>query len=54
MLHAVNNSVAFGASQDWDWEIAPLLVVMDRKPQAANPRGVSIRELFREDPALFR
>ena len=31
--------------------IAPLLVVMDRKPQAANPRGVSIRELFREDPA---
>src|SRR3546814_17827549 len=31
--------------------IAPLLVVMDRKPQAANPRGVSIRELFRDDPA---
>src|SRR3546814_13979738 len=31
--------------------IAPLLVVMDRKPRAANPRGVSIRELFRDDPA---
>jgi len=31
--------------------IAPLLVVMDKKPLAANPRGVSIRELFREDPA---
>src|SRR3546814_1746396 len=24
---------------------------MDRKPRAANPRGVSIRELFRDDPA---
>jgi squalene-hopene/tetraprenyl-beta-curcumene cyclase len=31
--------------------IAPLLVIMDKKPQAANPRGVSIRELFRDDPA---
>ncbi|MGF1630796.1 MAG: squalene--hopene cyclase [Kiloniellaceae bacterium] len=31
--------------------IAPLLVIMDKKPKAANPRGVSIRELFREDPA---
>lgn len=25
VLHAINNSIAFGASQDWDWEIAPLL-----------------------------
>jgi membrane protease YdiL (CAAX protease family) len=23
--HAVNNSIAFGASQDWGWEILPLL-----------------------------
>jgi squalene-hopene/tetraprenyl-beta-curcumene cyclase len=30
--------------------IAPLLVVMDKKPRAANPRGVSIRELFLEAP----
>jgi membrane protease YdiL (CAAX protease family) len=24
-LHAINNSIAFGTSQDWGWEIAPLL-----------------------------
>lgn len=24
-LHAINNSIAFGASQDWGWEIAPLM-----------------------------
>ncbi|MEQ8356217.1 MAG: squalene--hopene cyclase [Kiloniellaceae bacterium] len=30
--------------------IAPLLIVMDRKPQAANPRNVTIRELFQEAP----
>jgi uncharacterized protein len=24
-LHAINNSVAFGAMQDWDWQIAVLL-----------------------------
>lgn len=30
--------------------IAPLLVVMDKKPQAANPRGIDIRELFLEAP----
>ena len=23
--HALNNSLAFGASQDWDWQIVPLL-----------------------------
>lgn len=23
--HAVNNSIAFGASQDWDWQVLPLL-----------------------------
>jgi membrane protease YdiL (CAAX protease family) len=23
--HALNNSLAFGASQDWDWQILPLL-----------------------------
>lgn len=23
--HAINNSLAFGASQSWDWQIAPLL-----------------------------
>jgi len=26
VLHAINNSIAFGASQDWDWQIVPLLV----------------------------
>lgn len=30
--------------------IAPLLIVMDKKPEAANPRGVSIRELFVDPP----
>ncbi|MEO3431227.1 squalene--hopene cyclase [Pelagibius sp. CAU 1746] len=30
--------------------IAPLLIVMDKKPEAANPRGVDIRELFVEAP----
>lgn len=30
--------------------IAPLLILMDQKPQAANPRGVSIRELFEQAP----
>ncbi|MBT6116515.1 MAG: squalene--hopene cyclase [Rhodospirillaceae bacterium] len=30
--------------------IAPLLILMDRKPQAANPRDVDIRELFAMPP----
>ncbi|HIP80569.1 MAG TPA: squalene--hopene cyclase [Kiloniellaceae bacterium] len=30
--------------------IAPLLILMDQKPQAANPRKVSIRELFEQAP----
>ena len=30
--------------------IAPLLIIMDLKPQAANPLGIDIRELFQEDP----
>jgi hypothetical protein len=25
-LHAINNSIAFGVSQDWTWGIAPLVV----------------------------
>jgi hypothetical protein len=25
VLHAINNSLAFGIDQDWDWQIAPLL-----------------------------
>jgi len=31
--------------------IVPLLIVMALKPQARNPRGVQIRELFLKDPA---
>jgi squalene-hopene/tetraprenyl-beta-curcumene cyclase len=31
--------------------IVPLLIVMAKKPAARNPRGVSIGELFRGDPA---
>ncbi|MBS0642088.1 MAG: squalene--hopene cyclase, partial [Proteobacteria bacterium] len=34
--------------------IVPLLVLMALKPRAANPRGVHIRELFREDPEQVR
>ncbi len=30
--------------------MVPLLVMMSRKPQARNPRGVAIQELFRRDP----
>jgi squalene-hopene/tetraprenyl-beta-curcumene cyclase len=30
--------------------IVPLLVLLDRKPRARNPRGVGIDELFLEDP----
>ena len=26
VLHAINNSIAFGVSEDWGWEILPLLV----------------------------
>lgn len=25
VLHAINNSIAFGVNQDWDWQILPLL-----------------------------
>ncbi len=31
--------------------IVPLLILMELKPRAANPRGVRIDELFRRDPA---
>lgn len=27
VLHAINNSIAFGVSEDWGWEIVPLTVV---------------------------
>ena len=30
--------------------IVPLLVLLDRRPDAANPRRVTVAELFREDP----
>ena len=25
VLHAINNSIAFGVTQDWDWQIPVLL-----------------------------
>jgi membrane protease YdiL (CAAX protease family) len=25
-LHCINNSIAFGSTQNWDWQILPLLV----------------------------
>ncbi|APH60446.1 squalene--hopene cyclase [Granulibacter bethesdensis] len=34
--------------------IAPLLVLMDRKPKARNPRNVHVRELFLNDPDRIR
>ena len=34
--------------------IVPLLVLMHLKPRARNPRGVHVRELFRDDPARIR
>ncbi|MEM8947976.1 MAG: squalene--hopene cyclase [Pseudomonadota bacterium] len=34
--------------------IAPLLIVMAKKPRAKNPRGVDIRELFTKPPELER
>ena len=34
--------------------IVPLLVLMDRKPRARNPRGVGVAELFRERPDSVR
>ncbi len=34
--------------------IAPLLILMAKKPQAKNPRGVDIRELFVEPPEKVR
>ena len=32
--------------------IAPLLILMTLKPKAKNPKGVNIRELFLQDPAV--
>lgn len=34
--------------------LVPLTVVMERRPQAANPRGVTINELFRTPPDQVR
>jgi squalene-hopene/tetraprenyl-beta-curcumene cyclase len=34
--------------------IVPLLVLIAKRPQARNPHGVHIRELFARDPALIR
>lgn len=34
--------------------LVPLTVVMERRPQAANPRGVTIHELFRTPPEQVR
>src|ERR1700754_3467820 len=34
--------------------IVPLLVLMGLKPLAANPRGIHVRELFRDDPETLR
>jgi squalene-hopene/tetraprenyl-beta-curcumene cyclase len=34
--------------------LVPLLVLMATRPRARNPHGVSIRELFRRDPAVIR
>lgn len=34
--------------------LVPLTVVMERRPQAANPRGVTINELFRTPPEQVR
>ena len=34
--------------------IVPLLVLMAKRPVARNPRGVHIRELFRDDPERIR
>src|SRR5690606_10402732 len=34
--------------------LVPLLVLQALKPKARNPRGVGIRELFRQDPATVR
>ena len=34
--------------------IVPLLILMHLKPQARNPRGIGIRELFRGEPARER
>jgi squalene-hopene/tetraprenyl-beta-curcumene cyclase len=34
--------------------IVPLLVLIDGRPRARNPHGVTIRELFRRDPARIR
>lgn len=34
--------------------LVPLTVVMARRPRAANPRGVTVRELFREPPEAVR
>ncbi|MGH8722467.1 MAG: hypothetical protein ACREU4_10805, partial [Burkholderiales bacterium] len=34
--------------------IAPMLILMALKPQAVNPHGVSIDELFREPPEIAR
>ena len=34
--------------------IVPLLVLIDGRPRARNPHGITIRELFRRDPARIR
>lgn len=34
--------------------IAPLLIIMALKPQAKNPRGIDIKELFLRDPAKIK
>ena len=34
--------------------IVPLLVLMALQPKARNPRGIGVRELFREDPSTVR
>ena len=34
--------------------IAPLVVLQALRPQARNPRGVSVREIFRDDPEAIR
>ncbi len=49
VLHAINNSIAFGASQDWTWEIAVLfagslaLLVLAR---------LAVRRVWKDDPPV--